>query len=392
MPGLGRKVFSAGEVLTAANVQGYLMDQSVGVFASSTARSSALGTAVSAGMVSYRSDDKALELYAGSAWQPVMASKNAIINGGMDYWQRGTSVSWASSTTGYLADRWFLWSLASTTTGTLSRQAFTAGSAPVAGYEAEYFQRVATTTISGASIHSLWNKIEDVRTFAGETVTMSFWARADSTRTFGLRYTQIFGSGGSTEVVGTIGVFNASSSWQRFSATFTYPSIAGKTIGAGSSANVLFDLPQANGSTFDIWGVQLESGSVATPFTRAGGTIEGELAACQRYYERVNWTKESLFSMFGTGIANNTTTGQIMMPMAVDKRIKPQSVDFAGPLELVGGGGTYAITSITLEPNLSNTRTAVLNAIVASGLTSQLFYYLRGNNSVNAFVGISAEL
>jgi len=68
LPGLGRKVFSAGEVLTAVNVQGYLMDQTVMVFASSTARSSALGTAVSDGMVSYLTSTKQVQSYNGSAW------------------------------------------------------------------------------------------------------------------------------------------------------------------------------------------------------------------------------------------------------------------------------------------------------------------------------------
>jgi len=68
MAGLGRKTFTAGEVLTAANVQGYLMDQAVQVYASAAARSSALGTAVSTGMVSYRTDGTAIEFYNGSAW------------------------------------------------------------------------------------------------------------------------------------------------------------------------------------------------------------------------------------------------------------------------------------------------------------------------------------
>jgi hypothetical protein len=69
MPGLGRKVFTAGEVLTAANVQNYLMDQAVMVFASSAARASAIGTP-SAGMVSYLSDTSALQVY-GTAWADV---------------------------------------------------------------------------------------------------------------------------------------------------------------------------------------------------------------------------------------------------------------------------------------------------------------------------------
>jgi len=67
MPGLGRKVFTAGEVLTAANTNCYLMDQSVMVFAGTAARSSAIGTP-SAGMLSYRTDGTVYEYYNGSAW------------------------------------------------------------------------------------------------------------------------------------------------------------------------------------------------------------------------------------------------------------------------------------------------------------------------------------
>ena len=79
MAGLGRKVFTAGEVLTAANVQGYLQDQVVQVHASAAARSSALGTAVSTGMVSYRTDGTVIEFYNGSAWQsPIPTTLNAV--------------------------------------------------------------------------------------------------------------------------------------------------------------------------------------------------------------------------------------------------------------------------------------------------------------------------
>jgi hypothetical protein len=67
MPGLGRKVFTVSEVLTAANVNGYLMDQTVMVFAGTAARSSAIGTP-SEGMVSYRTDNNIIEVYDGSSW------------------------------------------------------------------------------------------------------------------------------------------------------------------------------------------------------------------------------------------------------------------------------------------------------------------------------------
>lgn len=73
MAGLGKKTWSPLDVLTAADMNGYLMDQSVMKFASSTARSSALGTGVSAGMVSFRSDGTAWEGYNGSTWGPLVS-------------------------------------------------------------------------------------------------------------------------------------------------------------------------------------------------------------------------------------------------------------------------------------------------------------------------------
>lgn len=72
MAGAGRRTFQPGEVLTASNVNSYLMDQSVMRFASSAARGSAIGTAVIAeGMVSYLDDTDQLSIYDGSAWSPL---------------------------------------------------------------------------------------------------------------------------------------------------------------------------------------------------------------------------------------------------------------------------------------------------------------------------------
>jgi hypothetical protein len=70
MAGLGYKVFAAGEVLTAANVNGYLMEQSVMVFDDSAARGSAIGTPTE-GMITYLKDSNGLFYYDGSAWTVV---------------------------------------------------------------------------------------------------------------------------------------------------------------------------------------------------------------------------------------------------------------------------------------------------------------------------------
>jgi hypothetical protein len=67
MAGLGRKVWGAGDVLAAADVNGYLMDQAVMVFADATARTAAIA-APTEGMVTYLSDTDALEYYDGSAF------------------------------------------------------------------------------------------------------------------------------------------------------------------------------------------------------------------------------------------------------------------------------------------------------------------------------------
>jgi hypothetical protein len=77
MAGLGRKVFTAGEVLTAANVQGFLMDQSVMVFDDEAARTAAIGTP-SEGMIAYTRDNNALNFYSGAVWTPVGLDPYAI--------------------------------------------------------------------------------------------------------------------------------------------------------------------------------------------------------------------------------------------------------------------------------------------------------------------------
>jgi hypothetical protein len=68
MAGLGRKVFVSGDILTAAQVQGYLQDQTIMVFAGTAQRGSAI-LSPSEGMFTYITDVDALEYYDGSAWQ-----------------------------------------------------------------------------------------------------------------------------------------------------------------------------------------------------------------------------------------------------------------------------------------------------------------------------------
>jgi len=208
-----------------------------------------------------------------------VAGKNKIINGDFGIWQRGTT----TTSVGYFtADRWYCGTDA---TATFSRQVHTPGAAPVAGYESQYFMRLAKN--SGGSYVDMRQYVEDVRTLAGQTVTLSFWAKCGSgTESLEPYYSQDFGSGGSGSVSNSVTAQTITTSWARYSFTFTLPSISGKTIGANSFTLIYAarSINSASARTIDVWGVQLEAGSTATNFTTATGTLQGELAACQRYY------------------------------------------------------------------------------------------------------------
>jgi hypothetical protein len=218
------------------------------------------------------------------------AGKNKIINGDFSIWQRGTSFGTSGV---YSADRWNqTWN--GSPTLTVNRQAFTPGTAPVAGYEAQYFLRSDVTVAGSGATYLLFaqQRVEDVRTFAGQTVTFSFWAKSSTSSGIGIGIRQNFGSSGSAEVYPTavdLTGGTTTSSWRRLVYNITFPSISGKTIGAGSY--IAFDIYSGAVNSvhqIDIWGVQAETGSVATPFVPAGGgSQQAELALCQRYYQLI---------------------------------------------------------------------------------------------------------
>jgi hypothetical protein len=253
--------------------------------------------------------DLAASAYAPAFTNNFYAGKNKIINGDFGVWQRGTSFS---NLNGYFADRWTTIPTGTPTTMTTSQQAFTSGTAPVAGYEGSYFARNIITTVGTLTSIDLVQKIENVRTYAGQTVTLSFWAKGDSARTSLVYLYQDFGLGGSSGVFVNTPSLTISTSWTRYTYTFSVPSIAGKTIGTNSSVYVSIRQAVAAGSSIDIWGVQVEAGSVATPFQTATGTIQGELAACQRYFQLIG-AYQLMGSFYNSGAASFVTTLPVVM-------------------------------------------------------------------------------
>jgi hypothetical protein len=225
---------------------------------------------------------------------PLAGFRNAIINGNFDTWQRGAS---NSTHQGYSADRWgnnFVGS-----SGTSAQQAFTLGQTDVPG-EPTFFMRTTVSSVTGPDNRvNLFQRIESVRTFAGQEVTLSFWAKANAARNISVEFLQSFGANGTpSAAVRGIGVTKVAigTSWQRVTVTTTIPPIAGKTTGtdddgfllltiwfdAGTNYGAYTDSLGHQSGVFDISQVQLEPGPVATVFERR--PLGVELALCQRYF------------------------------------------------------------------------------------------------------------
>jgi hypothetical protein len=324
------------------------------------------------------------------------AGKNKIINGDFAINQRSFTSTTTTATFGF--DRFIL--SATDGTSTYSAETFTPGAAPVAGYESTNFARLVSTgqTLTTA-LTSINQKIEDVRTFAGQTVTVSFWAKASTgTPSVAASLWQEFGIGASaTTQQGS--KIEITSSWARYSVTISLPSVSGKTI-VSNSALRLFLITSAGSTrdaytgslgiqsvTIDFWGVQVEAGLVATAFQTATGTLQGELAACQRYYWR--GTGSATVATHALGFAYATTGAQFALQVPVTMRIYPTSIDYSN-IRVNDNVSPVNITGLTLSGDGGNNNTVNLIATVASGLTQFRGYLLAGANASNS-IGLSAE-
>lgn len=259
--------------------------------------------------------------------------KNYIINGNFDIWQRGIT----QTSSGYDSDdRWT--NSNNISTKVHSRVECTDTERVL--FNAQYFSRTVSTYVSGTSSFVMKTQtIENMPILAGKKVTVSFWAKADSNKVMNVKVTDLYGSGGTPTVPGTniinLGNVNLTSSWQKYSFTATLPSLVGKTLGTNGDhcfrldfgftfspdrrEVVNYGMPVGQSGTFDIAQVQLEEGSVATPFEQRPYGLE--LSLCQRYYETSGSARCEEFRNSTTGI---TQYGAVRF--YVKKRVTPSVI------------------------------------------------------------------
>jgi hypothetical protein len=318
--------------------------------------------------------------------------KNKIINGDFRVAQRGTSITMGQN--GYNLDRWTASVGTAFPTGTVTQQTFTPGNA-IAGYEFANFARINPTVANGCTSWQWTQKIEDVRVFAGQTATISLWAKADASCTATVDILQNFGSGGSATVTALSAQSMAlTTSWTRFTFTATFPSITGKTIGTGSSVDVRLSMPTSAGvirlGSYDFVGVQLEYGSKATPFqTASGGSIQGELALCQRYYYKL---AEGNSHFIGIGTYYSASALYVGVSFPVTMRSAPTLSVIAGTdyytFDRNSGGDSFNDFTIY---QAKTTTAGMSNTAQVSGTAGQSGMVSTGSNPA-AFVAFSSEL
>jgi hypothetical protein len=304
---------------------------------------------------------------------------NEIINGAFEINQRRLNSTGTTTSTAFGFDRWQMTYIGGTVT--YSAQTFSSGEAPLEQSEQGSFARIVTSGQTDVVTHytQFAQRIEDARTLADGAVTFSFWAKGTSGLKVAIEAQQSFNSG-ATQVNTYFGTATLTGSWVRYTFTANLPPISG-TLGADSFLRFVFwssagsnwdartnSLGIQNG-TFEVWGVQAEAGSVATPFHRNANSIQGELAACQRYYYRSN--VQSVGADNGYGFVSTTTNARINTPFPVEMRIRPTA------LEQSGTAAHYSVRHANLNTVCSVVPTfydATVNVgtttlTVASGLT-----------------------
>ena len=445
--GLGFKTFTTGEVLTAADTNGYLM-QGVLVFASAAARDAAI-TSPQEGQCCYLKDTDAVLTYSGSAWvgfddsnaiqnsivdakgdivaasaadtparlavgangETLVADSststglrytagnpipNPVINSCFDIWQRGTSISGAGVYP-YTADRWTAVRAGYAAGSTISRQATNdTTNLPNVQYCARVQRDSGNTSTAYIEIASTFESANSIP-FAGKTVTFSFYARK------GANYSEANSIVAASLVSGTgtdqfytnftsataVATTNASltTTWQRFTVTGTMSS-------AAKQLDVSFTYtPQGTAGAadyFEVTGVQVDIGSVALPVRRTGTTIQGELAACQRYYARFGGGGG--YDTFGIGSAGSTGAVGAYFKLPVTMRTTPTAIDYStlGAYDGISIIGTP--DSVTLVGNESGRDNAKIAFNKTSAFTQYRPYFIFTNNSSSGYLGFTAEL
>ena len=342
--------------------------------------------------------------------------KNRIINGAMVIDQRNAGASVTPANGAYTLDRWSVNQFANA--GKFSVQQNAGSVTPPAGF----INYLGVTSLSAYSvgtndIYSLYQTIEgynvadlDWGNANAKAVTLSFWVRSSLTGTFGGAFQNDAGD----RAYPFTYTISAANTWEQKSIT-----IAGDTTGTwlktnGSGIYIKFSLGTGtvrsatagswqagnfgsatgatsvvgtSGATFYITGVQLEEGTIATPFERR--LYNQELANCQRYYAKLSGGGFSAYCNFASGFISSATRGFFYIKYPVTMR-GAATFNYS-TLRMDSATASPAVTSITTMYAGSDSCGITING-TSGGMTTGQGVVLQGNGSNDAYIDLTAEL
>ena len=335
----------------------------------------------------------------GLRWQQPK-TQNAVFNSAFDVWQRGTSVATGSGAAGsaYTADRWQ--SIMTSGAMTTSRQSVgDTTNLPNIRYCARVQRDSGSTNTNNVNLTQTLETADSLR-FSGQTITLSFYARKGanySSASDALSVQLYYGTGTDQNVIytftGSTAVINTTktltTTWQRFTATATV-NAASTEIGWNFGYTPVGTAGAAD--YFEITGVQLEIGSVATPYSRMSGTLAGELAACQRYFVQL---VDGNTQMIANASAYSASEVDAIITLPVPMRTYPSLVQTSGTdyFAFVRNGGTDNFNSLTISGTTWASGSTNINVYNATEIASTAGHggFIRSNNAL-ARLAASAEL
>jgi hypothetical protein len=200
---------------------------------------------------------------------------NLVRNAQFSLWS--SSASWptygtATNQYDYVSDDWSFNRSNTNATINITRQTFALGQTDVPNSPVYFLDYECTNAgAGGATFQRFQQYYKSVQTLAGQTATLSFWAKTRSTGALTFDVQQFFGTGGapsSSVITQIISIPVLSTNWTFYSSTFTLPSVAGKTLGTNGDDALILELntPLNQPATVNCVNVYLETGAILSPF------------------------------------------------------------------------------------------------------------------------------
>ena len=274
--------------------------------------------------------------------------KNYIINGDMTVIQRGTIFLIPPGGYAFTADRWIV---ENTTNQTLTVQCGVGFTVNLPSGKIAQRLRFSfnTAPTSGAVLVS--QKIEDVAKIVGLFTQSCVISSAESLNIVST-INQNFGTSGSSMVQTAFPSFTIDDTVVTRKATISVPSVVGKTIGANNNAQLVYPIPMRTTNALTFAQVQLEEGSIATPFENRPIGLESSL--CQRYFRSLGLN--TLWYPIGACGVNTGTVVDTTYWLPIPMRRNPDLsvVGAYSNYSLTDGVSAYTPTSIAIQDNSTN--------------------------------------